>query len=148
MLACLTALGALGSFSPGRRLLGSLLVGLPYMVASYLAQGAFKETTQALFVLAFAIGLLGLRDVEQRAAWGDSPLRAVPLALIAVGSVYVYSFPGLTWLAATAVIWGAAVLIDLRLRGGSAGEALPAARRPAGWRSSLSWCSPRRRSAG
>ena len=131
VLACLTALGALGSFSPGRRLLGSLLVGLPYMVASYLAQGAFKETTQALFLLAFAVGLLALREGDRRAAWGDSALLAVPLALIGVGSVYVYSFPGLTWLLATAAFWGGAVLIDLRMRAGSVRDALAAAARPA-----------------
>ena len=131
VLACLTALGALGSFSPARRLIGALLVGLPYMVASYLAQGAFKETTQALFILAFAIGLLELREPDQRSAWGKSSLAAVPLALIAVGSVYVYSFPGLSWLAATAAIWAAAVLADLRLRGRPAAPALAAALRPA-----------------
>ena len=101
------------------------------MVASYLAQGAFKETTQALFILAFAIGLLELRDPDQRSAWGKSSLAAVPLALIAVGSVYVYSFPGLSWLAATAAIWAAAVLADLRLRGRPAAPALAAALRPA-----------------
>jgi hypothetical protein len=84
------------------------------MVASYFAQGAFKETMEALFVLAFAIGLLGLSSAapQERAAWSGSPLRAVPLALIAVGAVYAYSFPGLSWLALTAGIW--AVLEVLR----------------------------------
>jgi hypothetical protein len=131
VLACLTALGALLSFSPGRRLAGALLVGLPYMVASYLAQGAFKETTQALFVLAFAIGLMHLRDPGQRAAWGGSSLAAVPLALIAAGSVYAYSFPGLSWLGAAAVIWAAAVLVEMRLRDRPLKPALEAALRPA-----------------
>jgi hypothetical protein len=131
LLACLTALGALASFSAGRRLVGALLVGLPYMVASYLAQGAFKETTQALFVLAFAIGLMHLREPEERSAWGDSSLAAVPLALIAVGSVYVYSFPGLGWLAGTAAIWAAAVLGDLWLQGRRMAAELAAALRPA-----------------
>ena len=130
VLACLTALGALASFSPGRRLIGALLVGLPYMVVSYLAQGAFKETTQALFILAFAIGLLGLRDADESAAWGDSPLRAVPLALVAVGSVYVYSFPGLTWLAATAAIWAVAALTVVAMRGGSVSRTISAVTRP------------------
>ncbi len=131
VLACLTALGALASFSPGRRLVGALLIGLPYMVASYLAQGAFKETTQALFVLAFAIGLTGLREPEERRAWGGSSLVAVPLALIWAGSVYVYSFPGLAWLGATVAIWAAAALAEMRLRGRAPGQALTAARRPA-----------------
>ena len=40
-----------------RRIAGALVVGLAYLVAVYLVQGAFKETIEALFVLAFAIGL-------------------------------------------------------------------------------------------
>ena len=40
-----------------RRAAGALVVGLAYLVAVYLVQGAFKETIEALFVLAFAIGL-------------------------------------------------------------------------------------------
>ncbi len=99
VLASLTALAAFEGLSPLRRAAGALLVGIPYLIASYLAQGAFKETIQALFVLAFA---LSLRDLPN---WRGAPLRMVPAALIAVGSVYVYSFPGLIWIAATAVIW-------------------------------------------
>jgi hypothetical protein len=100
VLAPLTALAAFADRPPLSRTLAALLVGLPYLVASYYAQGAFKETIQALFVLAF---LLALRESER--AWRDLPLRFVPAALIAIGSVYVYSFPGLTWLAAIAVVW-------------------------------------------
>ena len=37
--------------------------------------------------------------------WRDLPLRFVPAALIAAGSVYTYSFPGLIWLVAALVIW-------------------------------------------
>ena len=113
VLASLTALGALWTIAPWRRTVGALLVGIPYMVASYFAQGAFKETMEALFVLAFAIGLLGLSRAEpdERDAWHGLPLRAVPLALIAVGAVYTYSFPGLSWLALTAVIWAVLELL-------------------------------------
>ena len=79
----------------------ALLVGLPYLVASYYAQGAFKETIQALFVLAF---VLALREAS-RPAWRELPLRFVPAALIAVGSVYAYSFPSLLWMAGALLIW-------------------------------------------
>jgi len=102
ILASLTALAALGALAPLRRIGGALLVGLPYLVASYLAQGAFKETTQALLVLAF---VLALREASREEAWRSMPLRFVPAAILAVGSVYIYSFPGLLWLAATAVVW-------------------------------------------
>ncbi|MGB7685157.1 MAG: hypothetical protein WBL45_05170 [Solirubrobacterales bacterium] len=106
ILASLTALAAFSTLRPAPRTAGALLVGFAYLVASYFAQGAFKETMQALFVLAFA---LGLREAGR--SWVDLPLRFLPAALIAVGSVYVYSFAGLIWLVGTAVLWAAAELV-------------------------------------
>ncbi len=103
ILACLTSLAAFSTLSPAPRTAGALLVGLAYVVASYLAQGAFKETMQALFVLAFA---LSLREAGRE--WADLPLRFVPSALLAVGSVYVYSFAGLVWLGGAAVLYALA----------------------------------------
>jgi hypothetical protein len=100
ILASLTALAAFSDLRPVPRTAGALLVGLAYVVASYFAQGAFKETMQALFLLAF---VLALREADR--GWRDLPLRFVPAALIAVGSVYAYSFPGLIWLGGTAVLW-------------------------------------------
>ncbi len=100
VLAPLTALAAFANLKWLPRTAGALVVGLAYVVASYFAQGAFKETIQALLVLAFALSLR-----ESTRAWRDLPLRFIPAALLAVGSVYVYSFPGLTWLIGTAVIW-------------------------------------------
>ena len=64
VLASLTALAALASCDRLHAGSAALLVGLPYMVASYLAQGAFKETMQALFVLAFAIALWQLSPAD------------------------------------------------------------------------------------
>ncbi len=100
VLACLTALAAFRDLGPVPRTAGALLVGLAYVVASYFAQGAFKETMQALFLLAFVFALR-----KASGAWRDLPLRFVPAALIAVGSVYAYSFPGLIWLGAAALLW-------------------------------------------
>jgi hypothetical protein len=105
ILAPLTALTAFADLSPLRRTAGALLVGLPYIVASYYAQGAFKETIQALYVLAFA---LALREATANPAWRELPLRFIPAALLAAGSVYTYSFPGLIWLVGTAAIWAIA----------------------------------------
>ena len=53
----LTALAVLRDLAPGRRILGAVLVALPYLAVSYFAQSAFKETAEALFALAFAIAL-------------------------------------------------------------------------------------------
>jgi hypothetical protein len=100
ILAPLTALAAFTDQPRLRGIAGALLVGLPYLVASYFAQGAFKETIQALLVLAFVLALR-----ESSRGWRDLQLRFVPAALIAAGSVYVYSFPSLLWLGAIAAIW-------------------------------------------
>jgi hypothetical protein len=100
IVACLTALAAFADLPFLPRTAGALLVGLAYIVASYFAQGAFKETMQALFLLAF---VLALREADRE--WSELPLRYVPAALIAVGSVYTYSFPGLIWLGGAAVLW-------------------------------------------
>lgn len=99
ILASLTAIAAFRDLPALPRTAGALLVGLAYLTASYFAQGAFKETMQALYLLAF---VLALREAE--VVW-TSRLRFVPAALIAVGSVYTYSFPGLIWLAGSAVLW-------------------------------------------
>ena len=102
VLAPLTALAAFADQNPLPRTAAALVVGLAYLVASYFAQGAFKETMQALFVLAFA---LSLREASLNPSWRELPLRFVPAALLAVGSVYAYSFPGLVWPIGTAAIW-------------------------------------------
>jgi hypothetical protein len=108
--AIVAALTALTPFADGWSAKGSswrgraaLVVGLPYLVASYYAQGAFKEVIQALLVLAFVLALR-----ESTRAWRHLTLRFVPAALLAIGSVYVYSFPGLIWLAAIAILWAIA----------------------------------------
>ncbi len=116
VLAPLTALAAFAEFPRLRRAAAALVVGLSYMVVSYFAQGAFKETIQALFVLAFALSLR-----ESTRAWRDLPLRFVPAALLAVGSVYVYSFPGLIWLIAAAVIWAITEYAGGRVRSSAGG---------------------------
>jgi hypothetical protein len=106
VLASLTALAAFAELDMVPRTIGALLVGLAYIVASYFAQGAFKETMQALFFLAF---VLALREAGR--SWSDLSLRFLPAALIAVGSVYTYSFPGLIWLGGAVVIW---VVVEVR----------------------------------
>jgi hypothetical protein len=110
ILAPLTALSAFANLKPIPRTAGALVVGLAYVVASYFAQGAFKETIEALMVLAFALSLR-----ESTRTWRDLPLRFVPAALLAAGAVYVYSFPGLIWLIGTATLWAILELIVSRL---------------------------------
>ncbi len=102
VLAPLTALAAFRDRPRLVRCAAALVVGLAYVLASYFAQGAFKETMLALFLLGF---VLLLRETARDPI--DSPWRFAPVALIAVGAVYTYSFPGLLWLIGAAVVWAA-----------------------------------------
>jgi hypothetical protein len=100
VLAPLSALAAFRDLRALPRTAAALLVGLAYVFASYFAQGAFKEVMLAFFLLGF---VLFLRESVREPQ--GSPLRFAPAALIAVGAVYTYSFPGLLWLIGTAVVW-------------------------------------------
>ena len=94
----------------------------------------------AFFLLGF---VLFLRESVREPV--DSPFRFAPAALIAVGAVYTYSFPGLLWLIGTAVVFAMVELASV----GSGTAADPHGRRSrrAGrdrGRSSWSSSSPRR----
>jgi hypothetical protein len=121
VLTALTALGALRDLGPVRRALAAVLVAIPYLAASYFAQAAFKETAEALFVLAFAVGLTDLdrRRAEKStigsllgpsaASWrGRGRFALAPLAL-AGGIFFSYSFAGLAWPLAIVALWSLTV---------------------------------------
>ena len=137
VLLALTAYGALRGVRGLLRVPAAVLAASPYLAAAYLAQGAFKEPLLGLAVLGFALALPPLRPVWSREPPGrtsrSTPLSehsgtfAIPLGVIAAGTIYNYSFPGLAWLLGTAVIWmlvialrerdrAASVLAGLRLR--------------------------------
>jgi hypothetical protein len=125
VLASLTALTAFRDQPWQLRIPAALVVGLTYMVASYFAQGSFKETMQALFFFAF---VLAMRETTVNPAWRKLPLRFIPAALLVVGSVYTYSFPGLIWLIGAAAIWALLEFGINRLRlsaGGAVGGPAP-----------------------
>jgi hypothetical protein len=124
-LTALVAFEALRGLRTAPRVAAAVLVAIPYLVVAYLAQEAFKEPIEALFLLAFALLLPAAtspahnqpRPFPTGARAGFSPARrpglarAVPLGVIAAGAVYTYSFPGVLWLAATAAIYIAIMLI-------------------------------------
>jgi hypothetical protein len=103
VLTGLTALGALGELAPGRRVVAAAMVALPYLAASYFAQAAFKETAEALFVLAFAIFLCAPGRPDG-AAWARLRFALPPLALLG-GVFFSYSFAGIAWPLAIAALW-------------------------------------------
>src|SRR3954447_23512162 len=125
VLLALTAYGALGGLRGWLRVPAAVLASSPYLAAAYLAQGAFKEPLLALALLGFTLALPALRP--QWSLGTGSPrdqsdteghrVRAstvVPLGVIAAGTIYNYSFPGLAWLLGTALVW--MLVIALRER--------------------------------
>jgi hypothetical protein len=103
VLTGLTALGALGEMRPGRRLLAAVMVALPYLAASYYAQAAFKETAEALFVLAFAVFLLA-PGAPDGGRWARLRFALPALALFG-GIFFSYSFAGVAWPIAILAFW-------------------------------------------
>ncbi|MEX2447585.1 MAG: hypothetical protein WD404_02445 [Solirubrobacterales bacterium] len=107
VLTGLTALAALPGLGPGRRLLAATMVAVPYLAVSYYAQGAFKETAEALFVLAVAAGLFVIdrgRGAPPASALGWVGL-ALPWLAILGGVFFAYSFAGLAWPLAILALW-------------------------------------------
>ncbi|MGK2956417.1 MAG: hypothetical protein ACSLFI_12200 [Solirubrobacterales bacterium] len=102
-LTVMTAWGALEKLGSWRRLLAAILVGLPYLMASYFAQGAFKELAAAMFLLAFTISLPMVTPLpEGRRA---RLIAVIPLVVLLLGIVFTYSFPGLAWPMAVLLAW-------------------------------------------
>lgn len=86
------------------------VVGLPFLVAAYYGQGAFKEVMQAALVLAFLLGTAGYGPRLGLARW-------VPLALLTGGIVSVYSPAGLLWPVAIVGLWLGGLLAIAAWRG-------------------------------
>jgi hypothetical protein len=101
-LLALTTYGALPGVRGWLRVPAAILAASPYLAAAYLAQGAFKEPMLALALLGFALALPAVRP-----AWsdGNGARAAIPLGVIAAGTIYNYSFPGLAWLLGAALVW-------------------------------------------
>jgi hypothetical protein len=112
----LTALGALRGMTPGRRTIAAAMVALPYLAASYFAQAAFKELAEALFVLAFAIWLTGVKEVQTDlsphtgdkgtwSVWWPRLLFVLPPLALMGGIFFSYSFAGIAWPVVALVLW-------------------------------------------
>ncbi len=111
VLTAWTALHALRRPTPLGQLVVATVVGMPYLIASYYGEGSFKELLQAQFVLALALWL-------DRPVPATGRLRRVPLVLLVVGTVCVYSGPGLLWPAVFVGTW-LVVQTGVRIRGGN-----------------------------
>jgi hypothetical protein len=79
------------------------VAGMPFLVAAYYGQGAFKEFVLAGLVLAVVLGLSGCGPRLGRGRW-------VPFALLLGGIISVYSLAGLPWPLVIAGLWLAGLL--------------------------------------
>jgi hypothetical protein len=100
LLSAWTALAVAPRASWLGRVLIATVVGMPFLVAAYYGEGAFKEVMLAALVLATALFFAGCGPRLGRGRW-------VPLALILGGIVSIYSTPGLAW----PVVFGASWLV-------------------------------------
>jgi hypothetical protein len=130
VLLALTAYGALGGIRGWLRVPAAVLAASPYLAAAYLAQGAFKEPMLGLALLGFALALPAVRPAWSQPADGgghqsgsegyrSGARAAIPLGVIAAGTIYNYSFPGLAWLLGAALVW--MLVIALRERDAARG---------------------------
>lgn len=68
----------------------AIIVGMPFMVAAYYGQGAFKEPLLAVLILGSMLLLARPLPTAALARW-------VPLGLLVAGALVAYSYPGATW---------------------------------------------------
>lgn len=108
-LAALAALGATGGWPRWRAVIAAALVGFAYLAASYFAQGSFKELFEVAFLLGFVIWLGELATAREAAT--PSWRAGLSGAVLAGGTLYAYSAPGLAWLLGTLLVWGALELV-------------------------------------
>ncbi len=102
-LTTMVAWYALDRLRPGRRVVASVLVASPYLMASYFAQAAFKETATATMLLAFAFALPAATPLP--ASHRERLRVTAPLLVLLAGIVFTYSFPGLAFPVAVTAAW-------------------------------------------
>jgi hypothetical protein len=122
----LLGLGLLEGLTRPRRIAGACAIALAYLGAAYLLQGAFKEPMLSVLLIGLALWLgrlvglaAGERTTEAPATAGDGVhpiLRVLPLGMLVAGVVFVYSLPGLLWVAAVGVAVVLARLLLVRPR--------------------------------
>jgi hypothetical protein len=91
------------------------VVGIPFLVAAYYGEGAFKEVLLGGLVLAMAL-LLGAEGpgLSPRARW-------IPFALLTAGVLSAYSAAGLPWPVVLLGVWLCALAIGAVGRKGASG---------------------------
>jgi hypothetical protein len=104
VLLAWTAIGLLGPRAGWLgRFVAATVAGMPFLVAGYYGQGSFKEVILALFVAGVAVALVDRPERRGVSQW-------IPLAILVVGGLAVYSVLALVWLVGLA---GAVLAFEL-----------------------------------
>jgi hypothetical protein len=85
-----TALASLRDVRWIGRVVAITVVGVPFLIAGFYGEGAFKEPFEAMFVLSAALMLGGFQPALGQRRW-------IPMALVLAGAASVYSLQGLLW---------------------------------------------------
>lgn len=109
-----TSLGLLKRGGWLKQALLATVVSMPFLVAAYYGQGGFKELSQTVLVFATVLFFVGCGPRLGRGRW-------VPLALLAGGTVSVYSVTGLSWPVVIGGLWLVGIAAQRIVRSGTAG---------------------------
>ena len=110
-IVALVAAGLLANSSLLKRILVALLCSLPYLVAAYYGEGAFKETIMAALLLAFVVHMEQVQSLWAEAGWSRRWRVLIPALLLAAGAFYTYSYVGLAWFGLALGLWAIAGLV-------------------------------------
>lgn len=106
-----TALALVPRASWPKQAFVATVLGMPFLVAAYYGEGAFKEVLQADLVLAVVLLLGGYGPRLGLGRW-------VPTGLVVAGIISVYSVAGLPWPVVFCGLWAAVVVLrDLHREG-------------------------------
>jgi hypothetical protein len=106
ILTGLTALGALEDIPRWRRCFVAVLAAVPYLLAAWYVQSAFKEPILALLLVGLVLALQSGRS----ARFNPPVATVIPVAVLIAGSLYDYSYPGLAWMVGAIACW---ILLEL-----------------------------------
>jgi hypothetical protein len=110
VLVALTAQSVLRGMSTGARVIGGLVVGLPYLVAIHLGEGSFKELMMGLILIGV---VLTMRQLALNADWNLR--RAVAPGILLAAALLIYGRTGALWPVAAVGLWAAATLAQAKI---------------------------------
>ncbi len=105
-----TALGALRRVGWLGQAFVATLCGMPFLIAGFYGESAFKEIVLAGLLLGLALALLPDGRSEGRLRW-------IPAGVLIGGMLSVYSYTALLWVGLIAVVWLAGLALTAVRRG-------------------------------